>query len=210
MRSSRGVGVAVTGRPRALASLALALGAGCARPEQIAQCYPVASWSAPAFRCGAAPEPERPAPVVAEPEPAPPPPEPVAPPPEPAAPRVEVKDDKIELNEKVMFETGKAKLLPASEALLDEVAGVLTDHPEIQKLRIEGHTDSQGGAGANLRLSNSRARAVRDYLVKKGVAAGRLESKGFGQTKPIASNKTAEGREQNRRVELRIVKRAKK
>jgi OOP family OmpA-OmpF porin len=185
-------------------TLALALGAGCAKKDQIEQCYPMASWSAPVFRCGT-PQPPAPPPVVeAEPEPPPPPP-PEPPPP----PKVEVKDDKIELNEKVNFETGKAVLLPDSKTLLDEVAQVLADHPEIQKVRVEGHTDNQGGAAYNKRLSNRRAKAVRDYLVSQGIDGKRLVSKGLGQSKPIASNKTAEGREQNRRVELKILKRSK-
>ena len=183
-------------------ALALAAAAGCAKKDQIAQCYPMASWAAPVFRCGTQAPPPEPAPVVVEKEPEP------APEPPPPPPKVEVKDEKIELNEKVNFETGKAKLLPASETLLDEVAKVLSDHPEIQKIRIEGHTDGQGGAGYNLTLSNNRAKAVRAYLISKGIDGKRLESKGFGKTKPIADNKTEEGREQNRRVELRIVKRA--
>jgi outer membrane protein OmpA-like peptidoglycan-associated protein len=163
----------------------------------------MSSWSAPVFKCGApaaAPEPEPPPVVEKEPEPEPPPP----PPPEP----VVLKDDKIELNEKVNFETGKAKLLPASETLLDQVAKVLADHPEILKIRIEGHTDGQGGAAYNMTLSNNRAKAVRQYLIKKGIDGKRLEAKGFGKTKPIGDNKTEEGREQNRRVELHIVKRS--
>ena len=192
-------------RGLALSGLALgglALGAGCAKKEQVEQCYPMASWAAPVFRCGVAAAPPPPPPVVEkEPEPPPPPP--------PPEPKVVVKDEKIELNEKVNFETGKAALLPASTQLLDEVAQVLADHPEIQKLRIEGHTDSQSGAAYNLKLSNNRAKAVRDYLISKGVDGKRLEAKGFGLQKPIADNKTPEGRDQNRRVELRILKRAK-
>jgi outer membrane protein OmpA-like peptidoglycan-associated protein len=189
-------------RSSLMLALALAFAAGCAKPDQIAQCSPMASWSAPVFRCGT-PEPPAPPPVVEkEPEPEPPPPP-------PPPPRVEVKDDKIELNEKVNFETGKAKLLPDSETLLDEVGQVLTDHPELEKVRIEGHTDGQGSTASNQRLSNNRAKAVRDYLVKKGIAGKRLESKGFGESKPLGDNKTPEGREQNRRVELHIVKRSK-
>ena len=184
-------------------SLALVSAAGCAKQDQIAQCYPMSSWSAPVFRCGTLAQAEPPPPVV-EPEPPPPPPEP--PPPEP---KVVVKDDQIELNEKVNFETGKATLLPASETLLDEVAQVLGDHPEIQKIRIEGHTDSEGGAALNRKLSNNRAKAVRTYLISKGIDAKRLEAKGFGEDKPIADNKTPDGREQNRRVELHITQRAK-
>jgi len=194
-------------RSRAALALALALAltpaAGCAKQDQIEQCYPMSSWSSPVFRCGAAAAPA-PEPVV-EKEPPPPPP----PPPEPEPEKVVVKEDKIELNEKVNFETGKATLLPESEKLLDEVAKVLGDHPEIQKIRIEGHTDSQSGAAFNQKLSDKRAKAVRTYLVSKGIDGKRLDSKGFGEDKPIADNKTPEGREQNRRVELHIVKRAK-
>jgi len=189
---------------RSSLALALVLAAGCAKQDQIAQCYPMSSWSAPVFQCaGPAPEPEPPPPPVVEKEPEPPPPE--APPP----PKVEVKEDRIELNEKVNFETGKATLLPASKTLLDEVAKVLGDHPEIQKIRIEGHTDNQGGTAYNQRLSNNRAKAVREYIVSKGVDGKRLESKGFGESKPVADNKTPEGKEQNRRVEMHITKRAK-
>lgn len=184
-------------------ALALVLAAGCAKQDQLEQCYPMSSWAAPVFRCGAAAPPPPPPPPVVEKEPEPPPPEP------PPPPKVEVKDEKIELNEKVNFETGKAALLPASKELLDEVAKVLTDHPELQKIRIEGHTDNAGGAAYNLKLSNNRAKSVREYLVSKGIDAKRLESKGFGLSKPIGDNKTPEGREQNRRVELHIVKRAK-
>jgi outer membrane protein OmpA-like peptidoglycan-associated protein len=181
--------------------LALALVAGCAKKDQIEQCYPMSSLSAPVFRCAGAAPPAPPPVAVKEPEPPPPPP--------PPPPKVEVKEDRIELNEKVNFETGKATLLPASKTLLDEVAQVLADHPEIQKIRIEGHTDNQGGAASNLRLSNNRAKAVREYLISKKIEGKRLESKGFGQSKPIGDNKTDDGREQNRRVEMHILKRSK-
>lgn len=187
-------------------SLALAcsfvVAAGCAKPDQIKQCYPMASWSAPVFRCGVQAPVAPPPPVVAEKEPEP------APPPAPD-PAVELKDEKIELNEKVNFDTGKATLLPASKTLLDDVVKILNDHPELLRIRIEGHTDSQSGTAFNLRLSNNRAKAVRTYLISKGIDGKRLESKGFGESKPIADNKTPDGREQNRRVELHIVKRAK-
>lgn len=134
----------------------------------------------------------------------PPPPAP-APAPPPAAPaRVVVTTEKIELKEKVFFETGKASIKADSNPLLDEVAAVLMSHPEVKKVVVEGHTDNRGGAASNLKLSEGRARAVRDYLVGKGVEASRLDAKGFGQTKPVADNKTAKGREANRRVELTI------
>jgi OOP family OmpA-OmpF porin len=180
----------------------LASASGCAKPEQIKQCYPVSTWNAPVFNCEGEP------PVVAKPEPPPPPPPKEEPPP-PPPPKVVVSEEKIELNEKVQFEFAKADLLPASKTLLDEVAKVLSDHPEIEKVRIEGHTDNEASAPYNMKLSEKRAASVRTYLISKGIDGKRMESKGFGLTKPIADNKTAEGRETNRRVEIHIVKRKK-
>ena len=81
---------------------------------------------------------------------------------------------------------------------------MLVANPQVKKVRIEGHTDNTGAADFNTKLSQGRAKAVRDYLVKKGVAADRLEAKGFGPTQPIGDNKTAAGREANRRVEFEI------
>jgi outer membrane protein OmpA-like peptidoglycan-associated protein len=72
-------------------------------------------------------------------------------------------------------------------------------------VRIEGHTDDKGNDKKNLKLSQGRADAVRDYLVNAGIAGDRLQSQGFGETRPIADNKTKEGREANRRVEFVIV-----
>ena len=125
--------------------------------------------------------------------------------PPPATPRVAVTSKSLELKEKVYFDTGKATIKPASYSLLDEVAQALKNHPEVKKVSVDGHTDSVGGAKFNQRLSDQRANAIRDYLVKKGIDPSRLVAKGYGETKPIASNKTAAGREQNRRVELNIV-----
>jgi OOP family OmpA-OmpF porin len=76
----------------------------------------------------------------------------------------------------------------------------------VQKVSIEGHASGEGEAQHNLALSKARAEAVRAFLVKKGISADRLASAGFGETKPIASNDTEEGREKNRRVEFRITK----
>ena len=98
-------------------------------------------------------------------------------------------------------------LLPESTPLLDNVAAVMNAHPEIKKALVEGHTDDRGDDASNLKLSTDRARACLDYLSeKKGIAASRLTSAGYGETKPIASNKTKEGREQNRRVVFTILK----
>jgi outer membrane protein OmpA-like peptidoglycan-associated protein len=173
--------------------------AGCAKQAQIDQCYPVSSWAAPVFKCAvaAAPAPA-PAPIVEAPP---------AAPPEPAPPKVEVKEEKIELSEKVNFEFAKAELLPQSKTLLDDVAKALAEHPEIEKIRIEGHTDNDASNLYNMRLSQKRAAAVRSYLISKGIEAGRMESQGFGEDKPVADNATEEGREQNRRVEIHILKR---
>jgi OOP family OmpA-OmpF porin len=79
--------------------------------------------------------------------------------------------------------------------------------PDITKLRVEGHTDSQGKDAANMTLSQKRSEAVRAYLIKQGVEPERLEARGFGETVPVADNKTANGRAENRRVEFRIMER---
>ncbi|MBI3071412.1 MAG: OmpA family protein [Deltaproteobacteria bacterium] len=124
------------------------------------------------------------------------------------APAVVVKPSRIELREKVLFAYNRATILPVSFALLDGVAAVLKTNPEIALVRVEGHTDSHGARGYNLTLSAARAKAVRDYLVRAGIEPYRLESRGYGPDKPIDSNKTAAGRENNRRVELTIASRA--
>jgi outer membrane protein OmpA-like peptidoglycan-associated protein len=103
--------------------------------------------------------------------------------------------------EGVNFATGKAELTPESQAILDGVAESLVANEEI-RVQVGGHTDNTGSAAVNKRLSAARAEAVRQYLISKGVAADRLTAAGFGPSKPIASNKTAAGRAQNRRVEL--------
>jgi len=119
--------------------------------------------------------------------------------------KVAVRDGKIDILEKVQFAVGKANILPASFALLDQVAGVLKGHPEITKLEVQGHTDNVGAADKNLKLSHSRAEAVVAYLVKKGIAADTLVAKGYGEEKPIADNQTKKGQEANRRVEFKVV-----
>ncbi len=112
---------------------------------------------------------------------------------------------KIEILERVFFEVNKAVIQPVSFDDLDEVAGVIVDHPDLSRIRIEGHTDSDGSETYNERLSQSRAEAVLDYLVSKGVERGRLEAVGFGETRPIDTNKTPDGKQNNRRVEFLIV-----
>ena len=125
--------------------------------------------------------------------------------PKPKPTKVKVTKTRIEILEKVFFDSGKATIKPRSFALLREVAQVMNDHPAITKIRVEGHTDSRGKAGYNRRLSQARSESVRDFLVHAGVAAARLEAKGWGEDKPIASNKRKAGRAKNRRVEFVIV-----
>lgn len=103
--------------------------------------------------------------------------------------------------EGVNFQTSSARLTSESLAVLDRVVEGLKGSPDVRIL-IEGHTDSQGPDAANMKLSKGRADAVRDYFIGKGIASSRLQTKGYGETKPIADNKTAEGRARNRRVEL--------
>jgi OmpA-OmpF porin, OOP family len=126
----------------------------------------------------------------------------------PAAPpsRVVLTDSSITIGEKVQFATGSSQILSVSFGLLDEVAKVLADNPQIELLEIDGHTDSTGTAAVNRKLSQQRAEAVMTYLTSKSVAAGRMKAKGFGPDKPIADNATDEGKEKNRRVEFNILK----
>lgn len=139
--------------------------------------------------------------------PAPPPPPPEAkpePPPPPKPKRVEVTADQIVIHDKILFEVNKAVIRTESHALCDEIAQVIKDNPQIKQLSIEGHTDSDGGDKYNQSLSDKRAAAVMQYLVDHGIPQERLTSKGFGESKPLADNATAEGKEKNRRVEFII------
>ena len=101
----------------------------------------------------------------------------------------------------VLFETGKSDLKPAAREKLAKISGIVLAHPGL-KLEVEGHTDSVGTDASNQTLSERRAQAARDYLVSQGVSADSIVSRGFGSTKPVASNDSADGRQSNRRVEL--------
>jgi OmpA-OmpF porin, OOP family len=114
-----------------------------------------------------------------------------------------VTEAKIELKQKVFFETNKAAIMPRSFPLLAEIGQVLASRPTMT-VRIEGHTDARGKRPHNMTLSQSRADSVRQFLIGLGVEASRMESKGFGPDQPIETNKTAAGREKNRRVEFFI------
>ena len=103
----------------------------------------------------------------------------------------------------VLFDTAKSSLRPMAREKLAKVAGIVSGHPGL-RLDVEGHTDSVGGDDYNQRLSEQRGAAVRDYLMQQGMPVSSVTAKGFGKTQPVASNDTAQGRQQNRRVEIVI------
>jgi OmpA-OmpF porin, OOP family len=104
----------------------------------------------------------------------------------------------------VLFEFGTATLGPGSKLRLDKLVAFLREHPD-QQILIEGHTDSVGSESFNVTLSQQRADAVLDYLVRQGIAPSRILSRGLGEGYPIASNESSSGRQQNRRVEIVIL-----
>jgi len=118
---------------------------------------------------------------------------------------VVITKDQLKILDQVYFKTGKATLDKKSNKLLDNMAFVLKAHPEILKIRIEGHTDDVGDDAKNLTLSQQRAESVVAYLVKAGVEQARLEGQGFGETKPLVEGKTKKARAANRRVEFNVV-----
>ena len=120
--------------------------------------------------------------------------------------KVVVTETKIELKETVFFDTNKATIKSVSFGLLDDVAHALKDNPKL-KVEVQGHTDSQGPDNFNLKLSQQRSESVRRYLIKAGVDGARMVARGYGENVPIADNRTADGRAQNRRVEFVITSR---
>ncbi len=120
-------------------------------------------------------------------------------------PMAVVQAGQIRIMEQVRFRFGKADLDPASDPILEAVRQVMAEHAGILQVRVEGHTDNKGGAAYNLNLSKARAHAVVAWLVTHGVEQGRLQSQGYGPARPIADNKTEDGRRENRRVEFHIV-----
>jgi outer membrane protein OmpA-like peptidoglycan-associated protein len=114
------------------------------------------------------------------------------------------KGDKIDVLQQVHFATGKATILADSYNLLQQVADAVIKN-NVKRLKVEGHTDNRGDKAVNQALSEARARAVADFLVSQGFEKQRVESVGYGDSKPIAPNLTARGRELNRRVEFIIV-----
>ena len=147
--------------------------------------------------------------IVGDPPRLPPPPPPPPPEPEPVPDppkRVVVENNRIAFEEKIQFDFDKATIKPESDGLLQEIIKVIKENAHIKKIAIEGHTSSEGSDKHNLKLSDQRAKAVMDYLVKKGeLPAAMFTAKGFGETKLIADEATEEGRELNRRVEFNII-----
>ncbi len=118
---------------------------------------------------------------------------------------IKLEGSTVRVLQQVHFQTASATILPDSFPMLGEIVALLKANPSIKKMRVEGHTDNRGNADYNLDLSKRRAASVVSYLVTHGVEADRLESEGYGLTKPIESNDTEEGRLANRRVEFKIL-----
>lgn len=121
--------------------------------------------------------------------------------------KARITKEKIEILEKVYFNFNKASIKPESFQLLDDVAEIMRDNPDIRKIRIEGHSDSRGSDSYNKKLSDRRAKSVRQYLIDAGIDPDRMDAEGFGEERPVdpAQNETAW--ELNRRVEFVIVDR---
>jgi len=140
----------------------------------------------PPDQCGKEPK------KVAKPKPAPKP-----------APKPVVHEE-ITLGASALFGHDKSSLRPAGIAELDTLAAKLNSYYSLDSISVTGHTDSQGAEDYNQGLSERRAATVKNYLVSKGISANKISTSGAGENSPVASNKTAEGRQQNRRVEISI------
>jgi outer membrane protein OmpA-like peptidoglycan-associated protein len=126
--------------------------------------------------------------------------------PEHETPLVSITPKQLELRGKVYFEASQSRIQQRSFAVLDWVAKVMIEHPELPRVVVGAHTDDRGLGDENRRLSQQRAEEVRRYLVRKGVAAERLDAMGYGPDRPIDSNATSIGRENNRRVDFFIIR----
>lgn len=116
------------------------------------------------------------------------------------------RDSKLNmLSKRILFDTSKTSFKQETYVILSEIAKIMKQHPEAE-FKLEGHTDSVGDSNMNMKLSERRVKAVRDYLVSNGVSASALITEAFGESKPTASNATREGRKQNRRVEVIRIK----
>ncbi|MCA9543310.1 MAG: OmpA family protein, partial [Myxococcales bacterium] len=118
-----------------------------------------------------------------------------------------VQDGEIRILQKVFFETARAVIKPESFEVLNQVAEAMQYNPQIAKIRVEGHTDSRGGADYNKRLSEERAASVALYLIGRGIEPSRVESQGYGEERKLSTEDSVTGMAMNRRVEFRIVAR---
>jgi outer membrane protein OmpA-like peptidoglycan-associated protein len=118
---------------------------------------------------------------------------------------VTIETSRLSLKDAIRFDTARDTIKPESRKVLDAIAAILKAHPDLEHIRVEGHTDNVGGRAYNLDLSQRRARAVVRALVQRGVAASRLDSAGYGFERPIAPNDTSLGRAKNRRVEFTLL-----
>lgn len=162
--------------------------------------------------------------IAEDPKPKPPPPPPPPPPPAPKpkpepkpepkpAPKPEPKPEpkpkpapKVErtiILDDVLFDFDKSNVKPEAAAILDRLVAFMNENKD-KKAALSGHTDNVGSDAYNQGLSERRTASVKDYVVKKGVDGGRVSGQGFGESKPIADNKTREGRAKNRRVEIKV------
>jgi outer membrane protein OmpA-like peptidoglycan-associated protein len=122
--------------------------------------------------------------------------------------KVKLTCEEITISEQVFFDTGKATIRKVSHDLLNQVGGVLQNAKFVTKVRVEGHTDDKGKDEANKKLSQDRADSVRKFLMDLGISGDRLEAVGYGEERPIASNKNEKGRQQNRRVAFVVTERS--
>jgi outer membrane protein OmpA-like peptidoglycan-associated protein len=117
---------------------------------------------------------------------------------------VVVEETEVQLYQQIHFAFDRADILPESFALMQQIANVLRDNPQLSQIEIQGHTDDVGTRRYNLDLSHRRANAVRDWLVNAGVDAARLTARGYGMDRPIVQGRTEEARARNRRVQFVI------
>ncbi len=130
--------------------------------------------------------------------------QPPAPKPVPPAPVIR---EQIVVREAIQFDTNRDTIKSESLHVLDEISELIKKHPELVKIRVEGHTDTVGTKDENLSLSKRRAIAVRTYLIQRGIDASRLIAEGYGGDNPVAPNTTTDGRARNRRVAFTILDR---
>lgn len=123
-----------------------------------------------------------------------------------SVPRVKVGADRLELAAPIYFDVGKATIKAQSLPLLDEVAQALDKTPRIQLLEVGVHSDERGAEEFNLRITGERAQAIKTYLVSKGVAADRVQARGYGESKPLCSEHNEACWSRNRRTELLVVR----